>query len=105
MEATYPYAINNQRKARNVPSRGVRVLVLYGIRGLLINNESKAWIKDLPRLPHIQNLWRKALMMTGQAWVSIMQKSDRARFTTNMLDGVRRGFTWTIRDPEDTDLM
>ena len=46
-----------------------------------------------PRLPHIQNLWLKAFMMTGQAWVSIMTKSDRARFTTNMLEGVRRVFT------------
>ena len=46
-----------------------------------------------PNFPHIQNLWLKALMITGQAWVSIMQKSDRARFTTNMLEGVRRDFT------------
>ena len=46
MEATYPYAIKNQRKARNAPSRGHFVpkplvggfgcleLVLYGIREL-----------------------------------------------------------------------
>ena len=34
-------------------------------------------------------------MMTGQAWVNIMQKSDTARFTTNMLDGVLRVLTWT----------
>ena len=33
-------------------------------------------------------------MMTGQACVNIMQKSDRARFTTNMLDGVLRDLTW-----------
>ena len=46
MKATYPYAIKNQRKARNAPSRGHFVpkplvggfgcleLVLYGIREL-----------------------------------------------------------------------
>ena len=54
------------------------------------NNFSQA----LPKAPHIQYLWVKALMMTGRPIVVIMHRSEKARFTTNMLEGVLKLFTF-----------
>ena len=47
----------------------------------------------LPRCPHIQILSVKQLMITLGPWVIIMHKSEKARLTTNMLEGVRKLFT------------
>ena len=64
---------------------------------MLRSNEMKAedWssIFKSPKGPHIQYLWVKALMMTGSPMVVIIHRSEKARFTTNMLDGVRRDLT------------
>ena len=50
--------------------------------------------RALPKAPHIQYLWVKALMMTGRPIVVIMHRSEKARFTTNMFDGVLKLFTF-----------
>ena len=50
-------------------------------------------VTSLPKGPHIQYRCVKALMMTGTPMVVIMHRSENARFTTNMLEGVRKPFT------------
>ena len=60
--------------------------------------EELSSILKSPKGPHIQYLWVKALTMTGSPMVVIIQRSENARFTTNMLEGVRKDLTWEDLD-------
>ena len=64
------------------------------LRSNEIKPEEFSFISKSPKGPHIQYLWVKALMMTGSPMVVIIHRSEKARFTTNMLEGVRKDLTW-----------
>ena len=63
------------------------------LRSNEIKPEDFSFILRSPKGPHIQYLWVKALTMTGSPMVVIIHRSEKARFTTNMFDGVRRDLT------------
>ena len=44
--------------------------------------------------PENRKLWFKHCLLIFQTWVNIMHQSERARLTTNMLDGVLRDLTF-----------